>query len=73
VDLGKMHKSASEYACRVTLPMKKDGSRRFCGDYCPLNHQTRWDFFPMPLIKDVLNQLGHSKWFSALDLQLGFW
>jgi hypothetical protein len=26
VDLGKMRKSASEYACRVTLPMKKDGS-----------------------------------------------
>jgi hypothetical protein len=25
----------------------------------------------MPLIEDVLNQLGHSKWFSTLDLQLG--
>jgi hypothetical protein len=27
----------------------------------------------MPLIEDVLNQLGHSKWFLALDLKLGFW
>jgi hypothetical protein len=27
----------------------------------------------MPLIKNVLNQLGHSKWFSTLDLQSGFW
>ncbi len=26
----------------------------------------------MPLIEDVLNQLGHSQWFSTLDLQLGF-
>ncbi len=26
VDLGKMRKSASEYAYKVTLPMKKDGS-----------------------------------------------
>ncbi len=26
VDLGKMCKSASEYAFKVTLPMKKDGS-----------------------------------------------
>ncbi len=26
VDLGKMCKSALEYVCRVTLPMKKDGS-----------------------------------------------
>ncbi len=73
VDLGKMCKSASKYACRVILPMKKDGSRRFCGDYRPLNHQTRWDSFPMPLIEDVLNKLGHSKWFLTLDLQSRFW
>jgi hypothetical protein len=27
----------------------------------------------MPLIEDVLNQLRHFEWFSALDLQSGFW
>jgi hypothetical protein len=37
VDLGKMCKSVSKYACKVTLPIKKDGSRKFCGDYHPLN------------------------------------
>jgi hypothetical protein len=73
MDLGKMCKNASKYTCRVTLLMKKDGSQRFSGDYYPLNFQTRRDSFPMPLIKDVLNQSKHSKWFSALDLQLGFW
>jgi hypothetical protein len=73
VDLGKMCKNASEYACRITLQMKKDGSQRFCGNYRPLNSQTRWDSFPMPLIKDVLDQLGHSKWFSGLDLHSRFW
>jgi hypothetical protein len=68
VDLGKMRPSDSEYACRVTLPVKKDGSMRFCGDYRPLNAQTRRDSFPMPLVEDVISQLGKSAWFSALDL-----
>jgi len=40
VDLGKMRPNNSTYACRVTLPVKKDGSRRFYGDYRPLNAQT---------------------------------
>ncbi len=73
VELGKMRPSNSEYACRVTLPVKKDGSRRFCDDYRPLNAQTRRDSFPMPLVEDVIDQLGNSAWFSALDLQSGFW
>jgi len=73
VGLGKMRPSNSEYACRVTLPVKKDGSMRFCGDYRPLNLQTRRDSFPMPLVEDVISQLGRSSWFTALDLQSGFW
>jgi hypothetical protein len=73
VELGKMRPSNSAYACRVTLPVKKDGSKRFCGDYRPLNLQTRRDSFPMPLVEDVISQLGKSAWFTALDLQSGFW
>jgi len=73
VDLGKMKPSISEYACWVTLPVKKDGSRRFCGDYRPLNTQTRRDMFPMPLVEDVIDQLGKSTWFTNLNLQFGFW
>ncbi len=73
VDLGKIRPNNSEYACQVTLPVKKDGSRRFCGDYRPLNAQMRRDSFPMPLVEDVIDQLGNSSWFTALDLQSGFW
>jgi hypothetical protein len=60
VELGKMKPSDSAYACRVTLPVKKDGSRRLCGDYWPLNLQTRRDLFSMPLVDDVISQLGRS-------------
>jgi len=55
VDLGKMKPSDSKYACRVTLPVKRDGSRRFCGDYQPFNLQTQHDSFPMPLVDDVIS------------------
>jgi hypothetical protein len=55
VDFSKMCKSSSEYACKVTLPMKKDGNIKFCGDYKLLNVQTRQDSFTKPLIDDVLN------------------
>ncbi|CAN5950853.1 unnamed protein product [Sphagnum jensenii] len=37
VNLGKMRPSDSEYAYRVTLPVKNDGSMKLCGDYRPLN------------------------------------
>ncbi len=73
VELGKMRPSSFEYACWVSLLVKKDGSRHFCGDYRPLNAQTRRDSFPMPLVEDVIDQLESSAWFTALDLQSGFW
>jgi hypothetical protein len=55
VDLGKMKPNNFEYACCVTLPMKKDGSRHLCGDYQSFNTQTCRDSFPMPLVDDVIN------------------
>jgi hypothetical protein len=50
-----MCKSASKYACKVTLPIKNDGSWRFYGDCKPLDFEIKRDSFPMPLIEDVLN------------------
>jgi hypothetical protein len=29
--------------------------------------------FPMPLVEDVIDQIGKSIWFTAFDLQSGFW
>jgi hypothetical protein len=63
-----MQASSSKYACKITLPMKKDGSKCFYGDYWPLNIQTWRDAYPMPLIDDVLSQMGSVKWFITLDL-----
>jgi hypothetical protein len=63
-----MKPNNSKYTCHVTELIKKDGSRHLCGDYRPLNMQTYHDSFPMPLVVDVITQLGKSFWFTVLDL-----
>jgi hypothetical protein len=50
-----MKPNDSEYACHMTLPVKKDRSRQFCEDYQTLNLQTRHDSFPMPFVDDVIS------------------
>jgi hypothetical protein len=68
-----MKNSDFKYACRINLPIKRDGSMWFCDDYTSLNMQTRKYSFPMPLIDHVLSQMGNNQWLSALDLQPSFW
>lgn len=43
------------------LIQKKDGSLRFCVDYCKLNAATKSDKFPLPWIHDLLDQLSKSQ------------
>jgi hypothetical protein len=73
IKLGKLKNNDSEYACKVSPPLKRDGIMQFCGDYITLNMQTKRDSFQMPLIDDVISQMGSSQWLNALDLQFGFW
>ena len=41
-------------------------------DYRKLNEQTIGDAYPIPNITDILDQLGHSKYFTKLDLASGY-
>ena len=65
--------SASPWASPVVLVQKKDGSVRFCIDYCKLNALIRKDAYPLPRIDNTLDTLSGSKWFSTLDLLSGYW
>lgn len=58
------------------VPKKLDASKvqkwRLVIDYRRLNDVTIGDAFPLPQIDEILDQLGHSKYFSTLDLASGF-
>ena len=45
----------------------------FCVDYRAINKVTKKDIYPLPRIDEALDQLGGASFFSALDLNSGFW
>src|SRR3978361_1040115 len=58
------------------VPKKTDASGekkwRIVIDYRKLNNLTVGDSFPIPNIEEILDQLGHSTYFTTLDLCSGF-
>jgi hypothetical protein len=51
---------------------KKDGTRRMCIDYRPLNDVTVKNKYPLPRIGDLFDQMKGAKIFSKIDLRSGY-
>ncbi|PZC85949.1 hypothetical protein B5X24_HaOG214314 [Helicoverpa armigera] len=77
IDQNIIRPSKSPWSAPIwVVPKKVDATGkqkwRLVIDYRKLNDVTVTEVYPIPLITDILDQLGHSKYFSTLDLVSGF-
>ncbi|GJY01697.1 putative reverse transcriptase domain-containing protein [Tanacetum coccineum] len=64
--------SHSPWGAPVLFVKKKDGSLHMCIDYRELNKLTIKNRYPLPGIDDLFDQLQGSRYFSKIDLRLGY-
>ncbi|WVZ95473.1 hypothetical protein U9M48_041234 [Paspalum notatum var. saurae] len=68
---GIIQQSTSAFSSPVLL-VKKDSTWRFCVDFRHLNAITVKTSYPVPIIEELLDELGQASWFSSLDLTAGY-
>jgi hypothetical protein len=77
LEAGLVELSHGEYASAIVMPAKKDVhgnymDRRMCGDYRPINRQTKSDKYAMPTPEEIFDVVGHARVFNTLDLWAGY-
>ena len=69
---GYIEKTKSPYASPFFFIKKKDGKLRPVQDYRKLNEHTIRDTYPLPLIPDLLQQIGDAWVFTKFDVRWGY-
>jgi len=69
---GYIRPSKSPQTALVFFVGKKDGKKRMVQDYRYLNEWTIKNNYPLPLISDVLENIGTKKLFMKMDLRWGY-
>lgn len=70
---GLAEPSSSPYSSPCVLVKKPDGSFRMCTDYRKLNSISVADNYPLPLIDQLLDNIGQAKFVSKIDLLKGYY
>ena len=69
---GYIRPSKSPQISPVFFVGKKDGSKQMVMDYHNLNDQTVKNNYPLPLITELIDNMGSKKVFTKMDLRWGF-
>jgi hypothetical protein len=69
---GIIRESSSEFASPIVMVPKRDGSWRFAVDYRRLNALTHKQTYLLPLVSEILDQVGGKTYYSIFDLASGF-
>jgi len=69
---GYIRLSKSPQTLPVFFVNKKDRSKRMVMDYHNLNNQTVKNNYPLPLITDLIDNMGSKRVFTKIDLWWGF-
>lgn len=72
LEKGYIRPSKSPMASPFFFVGKKDSTLRPCQDYRHVNEGTIKDAYPFPLIPDLMDKLKGVKFFTKLDLRLGY-
>jgi transposase InsO family protein len=72
LEKGFIRVSSSPASAPVLFAKKPGGGLRLCIDYRALNAITKKDRYPLPLIRETLNNLSKAKWFTKLDVIAAF-
>ncbi|KAL0350187.1 UNVERIFIED_CONTAM: RNA-directed DNA polymerase [Sesamum radiatum] len=73
LESGIIKPAKSPYGAPVLFQKKADGSLRMCCDYRALNKITVKNKYPIPLVADCFDRLSRAKYFTKIDLRLGYW
>ena len=65
--------SSSPWNSPVTLVKKKDNSMRIVCDFHGLKSVTKKDSYPLPCVRDVLDQMNGAKFWTILDAASAYW
>ena len=70
---GFFRASSSPGGAPVLFAKKKDGTLQLCVDFRNLNKITRKNRYPIPLVSNLIDQLGLAKIYTMFDLRAGYY